>query len=349
MNYKYKGFDFNQTPDPFNFDTPGTKKIFSRLGFALSAYILISVGVITLLQLIISLVLDDAAANNVFSSDLYVWGGQVLAMYILAFPALHLMTRSVPRKVKEKKKMDIEELFMLFFIAQAFAFVGSLISSVITSFFSIILGREVSGDVTELIMDTPIWIVIVVAVIIGPIFEEIIFRRILIDRLSPFGEKLAIFTSAIAFGVFHGNFDQVVYATALGIILGYVYSTTRDIRYSIGLHVIFNLFGTVPAMLLSDSLDVIYSLPEETLMNPEALMEYMPQLMSIYGYSIVQLAFVGLGVYFLVKAKKQGRFKISNEVDIRIPKESLSAVFVNAGVITFAVITVAQFILNLFI
>ena len=220
MNYKYKGFDFNQTPDPFNFDTPGTKKIFSRLGFALSAYILISVGVITLLQLIISLVLDDAAANNVFNSDMYVWGGQVLAMYILAFPALHLMTRSVPRKVKEKKKMDIEELFMLFFIAQAFAFVGSLISSVITSFFSIILGREVSGDVTELIMDTPIWIVIVVAVIIGPIFEEIIFRRILIDRLSPFGEKLAIFTSAIAFGVFHGNFDQVVYATALGIILG---------------------------------------------------------------------------------------------------------------------------------
>ena len=109
---------------------------------------------------------------------------------------------------------------MLFFIAQVVSFFGSLISNIINSFFSLILGRDVSGGVDELIMDTPIWIVILVAVIIGPIFEELIFRRILFDRLSPFGEKFAIITTAVAFGLFHGNFDQVVYATALGIILG---------------------------------------------------------------------------------------------------------------------------------
>lgn len=348
MNRNYRGFEFNEAPDPFNFDTRGVKRVFSRLGFSLSAYLLLAIGIITLSQLIITLVADAATAEKIFSSDLYIWGSQIVAMYIVAFPVLFAMTRKVPRKVKERRKMDIEELFMLFFIAQVVSFFGSLISNIINSFFSLILGRDVSGGVDELIMDTPIWIVILVAVIIGPIFEELIFRRILFDRLSPFGEKFAIITTAVAFGLFHGNFDQVVYATALGIILGYVYSVTRDVRYPIGLHIVFNFFGSVPAMLVADSVDKIYSLPEETLMNPEALLEYMPEVMAVYGYSIVQLAFVGLGIYFLVKAIKQKRFTLTNEVDIRIPRAEVAKTFINPGVIVFAVVCVAQFILNLF-
>jgi hypothetical protein len=243
--------------------------------------------------------------------------------------------------------MDIEELFMLFFIAEVASFVGSLISSFITNFFYLILGRDISGGITDIVMDTPIWIVIIVAVIIGPIFEELIFRRILIDRLSPFGEKFAIITTSIAFGVFHGNVDQVVYATALGFIFGYVYSVTRDVRYSIGLHIVFNFFGTIPAMLIYDSAEKIYSLPEETLLDPTALMEYLPEIMAVYGYSIVQLAFVGLGIYFLVKCVKQKRFKLNNEVDIRIPRDEVARTFLNPGVIAFAIVTVAQFVLNL--
>ena len=346
MDTNFKGFEFNETPDPFNFDTRGAKRIFSRLGLALSVYLVLAIGIILLSQIVIMIAFGEAA-EKILNSDLYIWGSQIVAMYIIAFPTLFLITRSTPRKVKPKSKMDIEELFMLFFIAQLVSFVGSFISNIINSFFSIILGRDVSGGVSELIMDTPIWIVILVAVVIGPIFEELIFRRILMDRLSPFGEKFAIITSSVAFGLFHGNFDQVIYATALGIILGYVYSVTRDVRYPIGLHIVFNFFGSVPAMLVSDSANKIYSLPEETLLNPEALMEYLPDVMAVYGYSIVQLAFVGLGVYFLVKAKKQNRFRISNEVDIRIPRNDIFRVFLNPGVIAFAIISLGQFVLNL--
>lgn len=346
MDRNYYGFEFNQAPDPFNFDTRGAKRIFSRIGFALSAYLISAIGIITLSQIIIMLIFGDTA-EQILTSDLFIWGSQIVAMYIIAFPVLFFMTKKLPRKVKRRSKMDIEELFMLFFIAQLVSYVGSLISNIINTFFSIILGRDVSSGVNELIMDTPIWVVVLVAVIIGPIFEELIFRRILIDRLSPFGEKFAIITTSVAFGFFHGNFDQVVYATALGFILGYVYSVTRDVRYSIGLHIVFNLFGSVPAMLVSDSAEKIYSLPEEILMNPEALMEYLPDVMAVYGYSIVQLAFVGLGIYFLVKAVKQKRFKLSNEVDIRIPRSEVAKVFLNPGVIVFAVVSLGQFILNL--
>lgn len=343
MDRNFWGFDFNASPDPFNFDSKGTKKIFSRLGFSLCAYLALSIGIITLLQYIVLLTIGPEAAT----SDLFIWGSQVVVMYLIAFPVLYLMTRDVPRKVKQKSKMDIEELFMLFFIAEVASFAGSLVSSFIINFFYLIFGRDISGGITDIVMDTPIWIVITVAVIIGPIFEELIFRRILIDRLSPFGEKFAIITTAVAFGVFHGNIDQVVYATALGLIFGYVYSVTRDVRYSIGLHIVFNFFGTIPAMLVYDSAEKVYSLPEEVLLDPTALMEYLPEIMAVYGYSIVQLAFVGLGVYFLVKCVKQRRFKLTNEVDIRIPRTEIARTFLNPGVIAFAIVTVAQFVLNL--
>lgn len=347
MEGNYSGLGFNSTPDPFNFDTVGTRRRFSRLGFSLAVYLIAAIGIISLSQFIILLAFGEVEAEKVFSSDLYIWGSQIVSMYVVAFPILYLLARRVPRKVRPKRKMDIEELFMLFFIMQVVAMVGSLISSIISGFFELILGRDVSGGVDELIMNTPIWIVILVAVVIGPIFEELIFRWVLIDRLSPYGEKFAIVTSAVAFGLFHGNFDQLVYATGIGIILGYIYSVTRDIRYPIVFHIAFNFFGSVPAMLISDSINNIAKIPEEDLMNPEALMNYMPDLMAVYGYSIVQLAFVGLGVYFLVKAKKQNRFPLLNEVDVRIPKGNLVRVLANPGVIAFLLVCIAQFILNM--
>jgi membrane protease YdiL (CAAX protease family) len=348
MDNFYGGFGFNFAPDPFNFDRESTKKRISRLGLAISIYLIVGIALVVLSQAVILLAFDIETANKILLSDFYIWGSQILAMYIIAFPILYLIARRVPRKIRQKRKMGAEELFMLFFIAQVVSIAGSFISSIISTFFSIILRREVSSGVNELIMDTPVWIVVLVAVVIGPIFEELIFRHIFFDRLSPYGEKFAIVTTAIAFGLFHGNFDQLVYAIGIGIILGYIYSVTRDVRYSIGFHIVFNFFGTVPAMLVSDSLNKILSLPEEVLANPEALMQYSSDVMAFYGYSIVQLAFVGLGIYFLVKAIKQKRFKLVSEVDVRIPRSEISRVFVNPGVITFAAVSLAQFILNLF-
>ena len=48
------------------------------------------------------------------------------------------------------------------------------------------------------------------------------FRKLIIDRMSIYGDKLAIIVSSIAFGLFHGNFYQIFYATLIGFILGYV-------------------------------------------------------------------------------------------------------------------------------
>jgi membrane protease YdiL (CAAX protease family) len=74
----------------------------------------------------------------------------------------------------------------------------------------------------------------------APVMEEFVFRRCIIRRLLPCGEKAALFTSALLFALFHSAVNQVCYAFLLGLVFGYVYLKTGRLRYSIGLHVIIN-------------------------------------------------------------------------------------------------------------
>ena len=56
---------------------------------------------------------------------------------------------------------------------------------------------------------------------------------------------------AILFGILHGNWLQGCYAAALGLLLGVVCEKGGSIYYSILLHILFNLWGTVLSELLS--------------------------------------------------------------------------------------------------
>jgi len=75
----------------------------------------------------------------------------------------------------------------------------------------------------------------------APILEETLFRGIilkyLLKKVNPW--KAIIFT-ALAFGIFHMNPWQLLYATVLGILLGYIYWKTRSLFYPIIIHFVLN-------------------------------------------------------------------------------------------------------------
>lgn len=93
---------------------------------------------------------------------------------------------------------------------------------------------------------------IVMAVICAPIFEEIVFRGIIQKGLINKGIKPinAIWISAIAFGVIHGNPWQFVGATLLGYVLGLVYHQTKSLLLPMLLHFFNNLLATLTSYFL---------------------------------------------------------------------------------------------------
>lgn len=79
-------------------------------------------------------------------------------------------------------------------------------------------------------------------VVVAPIFEEIICRGIFLEGfLKRYNKWVALIASALLFGAIHGNLPQFLYATFLGLILGYVYMKTRSLILSIMLHAFNNL------------------------------------------------------------------------------------------------------------
>ena len=88
---------------------------------------------------------------------------------------------------------------------------------------------------------------IVLAVIMAPIFEEIVFRGIIQKGLINKGMNPAnaIIISSVVFGLVHGNPWQFVGAVLLGCVLGFVYHKTKSLLLPILLHAFNNLCSSI--------------------------------------------------------------------------------------------------------
>ena len=84
----------------------------------------------------------------------------------------------------------------------------------------------------------------------APILEETLFRgvilRALLKKFNPFK---AILLSAVAFGIFHLNPWQFLYATVLGLYLGYMYWKTKSLFYPVLIHFMLNSTAFFAAQL----------------------------------------------------------------------------------------------------
>ncbi|PID82921.1 MAG: hypothetical protein CSB15_00830 [Clostridiales bacterium] len=103
------------------------------------------------------------------------------------------------------------------------------------------------------LFETNIVFVLVSALIIAPIFEELFFRKVIFIGLMKNGmeRKYAVLTSALFFGIFHLNIRQFILATILGIVLANIVYYTGKIYYSMIFHFAFNGFSTFISMFLS--------------------------------------------------------------------------------------------------
>ena len=81
--------------------------------------------------------------------------------------------------------------------------------------------------------------------IIPALLEEIAIRGVLLQPLRRFGDKFAIFVSALIFALLHGNMVQVPYTIVAGIYFGYVAVATGSLWPSIILHFLNNFYSVI--------------------------------------------------------------------------------------------------------
>lgn len=89
--------------------------------------------------------------------------------------------------------------------------------------------------------------------IVAPFTEEFIFRGVIFKTLNKNISILGtIIIQALFFGIFHGNLIQGIYATLLGVVLGYITYRTRSLWPSIIIHIINNTIATISPFILNN-------------------------------------------------------------------------------------------------
>lgn len=97
--------------------------------------------------------------------------------------------------------------------------------------------NAISDDVLQL----PFFLMLFMIGIFGPFCEEFVFRGIIFRGYKNSGPVWwAVFWSAILFALMHLNFNQALYAFALGMMFGLLVEATGSLWSSVIAHMIFN-------------------------------------------------------------------------------------------------------------
>lgn len=269
-----------------------TRRDFSRIGASLCLMVVIWYALATVLEG----ALYAAVGGKGEAPNWVTYVGSGVPLYLIAMPiAVMLMGKST---VIETRKFDMKPglFFKLLLMCLPMMWAGSVFGSMLSMVLS---NGEATDRVADLAMQTNIWNVVFL-VIVGPIFEEWLFRKQLIDHTRKYGEKTAILLSGLAFGLFHMNLFQFFYAFLLGLMFGYVYTRTSKLRYSTAMHMIINFNGGVlaPWVLTRVDLDQLEKVSEAAENGNAAAMEQWAS-QNVEGLAIMLVYFVLYGAVIL--------------------------------------------------
>ena len=326
------------------------RRIFSRFNLGLFAFTAVSYVSIFIIEIALMILLgekfNDLLGNVYFTTLL-----SIAPLYVFGLPMLVAIVSGMPKKKLEKSKIPFSEFIVIFLIAQFLMSIGNVIGNALNFIFSRILNKEITNSTSELIDEMPIWLMTLLVVIIVPLAEEFIFRKLMIDRLSRCGNVIAILVSSVAFALFHGNFYQFFYACFVGFVLGYVYVRSGRLIYSYILHALLNFLGSValmPIIKMSEELTVFF----ENISNGVSIdiERFIMCAMGVSSYSIVQNVTVLAGLVLFVTVITKKLIKIKSDPVINIPREDVASVtLLNVGTILFIGVSLIVFAASIFL
>ncbi len=323
------------------------KKQFSRIGLILFLGTLL----INLVNGLISFAVGNMPAIYE-NPNLSLLAGMI-PMYVISFPLIFLMFRAVPRQLfEEKKKMSPLHLGASFLICYSGTYLCNLAATLLTVVIGYFKQSPVENIILNVVSEINPLVNLFIIVICAPVMEELLFRKMIIDRTSHYGEAMSVVFSGLLFGLFHGNLVQFTYAFFIGVCFGFIYIKTRNILYPILLHMCINFLGSfVGTFILEKSgyMELLTGL-ENTMTDAQmfALMaENLPGLIIYIAYACFIFAMVLLGIVIFFSVRKKITFfpGISPvERGKRFP-----TMFLNPGVILFSVFWIATIIIQLFV
>ncbi len=320
--------------------TRTARRTLSRLGVAYALFFLLAYGGQLLLILPLSL-LPEAQVE----APITAWLSSLVPMYALGLPVFFLVIRPLPACSPEPKRLRVRHFLLFFAVSYAVMYLANLLGVAINLLTDSLLGRSSAAGATEVIAESPLLYTLLFAVVLGPAVEELMFRRLILSRLRPFGDGFAILVTALAFGFFHGNLSQFFYAFAVGLLLGWLYTATGRLVYPTLLHICLNFAGSILPLLLtravdSEALDAISSAETVT---EEAILAVLPSLLLMLGYAALVFLAIGTGLCLLPSLLRRVRLA---PAELPVPRGERRLLPLSVGFLLFVLSTLANLVLS---
>lgn len=292
------------------------KQFFSHIGFSYLAY-----GIsIILAIIIISNIISFIPGTRLNANEISILNS--ICNYIIPIPVILLFLKQLDKSKIEKKRMSVKQYIFAAIIALTLMWVGNIFGLTITGLISSFMPHPVVNPVDNIINAPQVWFNILIVTILAPIFEELFFRKLLIDRTIKYGEIVSVLVSAVLFGLFHGNLNQFFYAFLIGGFFAIIYIKTGNILYTMSLHLIINFTGAVVPIIVNTKLS---------------------NLLADIGFTniTVFIIFIILIIIsFIIYIKYDESFELEKS------KVPLKTAFINPGMILFIVYEIIRIIFN---
>ena len=289
-------------------------KVFSRIGFAL--FLMIAV---TFVLQSGAFLLFGSMENEKGELTWQWYAALLLSQYVIAMPIAWLVLRPLPKAGTGNRRLDARRFLAIIPICVFLMYAGSLAGNIVFSVIESISHKEITNVLEGILSKSDVWVSLAVFGVAAPVFEELFFRKLLIGRLNVYGEKIAVFVSALIFSLIHGNFTQVFYAFGLGMAFGYIYVKTGRIIYTVAIHMAINVLGGVVTPI--------------ALEDGGAL---------AYVYFLFMFGMVVAGLVLFVTNKRNIRYSGAQKE----PRDWKRKAFLNAGMISFFAACAVMFALD---
>lgn len=322
------------------------KKTFSKIGLAFSIYtVALTFLSIAVVQLTDNFISDDINIKLLFS---------FLTQYVIMMPLLIYILSSLPKTDIKRYRLRIKDFIKLFIMLAPLSTAGNILGRLLNGIISKFANIPVIDVLSILFVRVNPVILIIFVGIIGPVMEEFITRKILIDRTVQYGEGVAILLSSTIFSLMHGNFFQSFYAFFLGACFSYIYIRTGRLRYSTIMHILINSSSVFIVIILrSSGLSQYIDSSSQGNMTDPLLIENLIRtntlsIVVMMIYLIICFAFIIAGIVLWIlnyRSIKINGGLLSNKSN----KSKARTMFINVGMIIFILISIYNFADSIFL
>ena len=319
------------------------KKAYSRFGFSYTAMYWVYVALIAIFLLIKNIVTPNGEMNDQLQMIIYF-----AIRFAIIYPLMYLTIRKLPKFEIRKNKLGAGGFIACIFITYFLMIVANLIGMTLNSLIGSASGNGAVNPLFDVVDNMSPITMILFAAILAPIWEELLFRKFIIDRVVNYGEVTAMLMSGVMFGLYHGNLAQCTYAFAIGCFLAFIYIRTGRIGYTIAIHMFINGFSTILTKFMLNGINIGemqgYLLNGDTEGYMNFVQDHMAALagVALLGMFVIMAVFAGL-ILIIVLHKK---FVFEHHIEEIEKGKRFKTAVLNPGMILYIIYWIGTIILT---